>query len=143
MIIPSIPLRAMEKDGKAAKGSFGDGEATIPLLKAILWAGLSMDICVISPRGSFFGNRGDQRDPSLFPNIMGGAGDFSASATSIEDADEISLSSSNETDCQNAWLRRELSGDSASRLRGAGFVIINRGDSLTGLRKFCFRGEDT
>lgn len=118
------PLRATLKDGNAANGSFGEGEATTDFRKRALGTGLRGCAALAIAILGIFGRPGDQSVPSVFPKRMGSVGDVTAPA----DGDSISLGSK-ETDSQNAWLRRVVSDASAVRLRGEGLVTVTRGDS--------------
>ena len=120
------PLKAMLKEGKAANGSLGEGEATTDFRKRGLGVGLSKDREMSLSARAFFGRPGDQRVPSILPNTIGGVGDLMTSCFPA-DGDNMSLGSK-ETDSQNAWLRR-ADASSSVRLRGGGLVIVTRGDS--------------
>jgi len=102
-------LMAKEKEGNAAAGSLGEGEATVPFLGTLNFVGLSINHCFSCLR-----SWGDQTEPSLFPNIMGNPSDFIATGSGRADAGLADARpSSSETDCQNAWLR-VLSAEFAS-----------------------------
>ena len=117
-------IRATVKDGNAANGSLGEGDATSPLRNAFLCAGLIIE-CIVSPipRNSLRG-RGDHNVPSRLPNIN--AGDLNPEDMGV---------SSSVIACQKAVLScdSEVSG---ARGRGAGRMagVFMLGDSLTGLR---------
>jgi hypothetical protein len=139
VIVPADAVNAMLNEGKAANGSFGEGDATTDLCNRALGAfgaGLSKD-CPASARVFLLGRPGDQSEPSLCPNMIGTFGDVTASRAT--DGDSM-FSGSRETDCQKAWLRRALSSEgdaSPVRLRGGGLVTVNRGDSWTEGRNCC------
>jgi hypothetical protein len=76
------PLKAMLNEGKAANGSFGEGEATTDFRNLALGTGVGLSRdweMSLSARAFFFGRPGDHNVPSLLPNRIGGVGDVTAS----------------------------------------------------------------
>jgi hypothetical protein len=82
-MVAEAPLRAIVKEGKAANGSFGEGEAIIDFRKRGFGVGLSRCVSLVSIC-FFFGRPGDQSVPSFLPNMIGGVGDVTASGIPTE-----------------------------------------------------------
>jgi hypothetical protein len=87
-MVTEAPLRAMVKEGKAANGSFGEGEATTDFRKRGFGVGLSRDCVSLVSARLFFGRPGDQRVPSFPPNRRGGVCDVTVSGMTT-DGDSI------------------------------------------------------